>query len=77
MGARPQKTRDVFFLADYMRSYTKLGFGWIGVVCLVWFGLFGLVCLVSLVCIIPIPYPTPSMMDGWPAGYDGWMAGRL
>ena len=22
----------------------------------------------------PIPYPIPSMMDGWPAGYDGWMA---
>ena len=24
----------------------------------------------------PIPYPIPSMMDGWPAGYDGLMAGR-
>ena len=22
----------------------------------------------------PIPHPIPSMMDGWPAGYDGWMA---
>ena len=22
-----------------------------------------------------MPYPIPSMMDGWPAGYDGWTAG--
>ena len=40
------------------RSYVKL----------VWFGLFGLFCIIS------IPYPIPSMMDGWPAGYDVWMA---
>ena len=25
---------------------------------------------------VQISYPTPSMMDGWPAGYDGWMDGR-
>ena len=55
------------------------GLVWFGLHCLVWFGLD---CLVSLVCIISIPYPTPSMMDGCrpammdgrPAGYDGWTA---
>ena len=38
---------------------------------------------VWLVCVVPIPYPIPSMMGwpammhGWPAGYDGGMAHTL
>ena len=32
---------------------------------------------VKISSLVLISYPTPSMMDGWPAGYDGWMAGRL